>query len=112
VILVKYSYAFVAPPGGFGTLDEIFETATLIQTGKIQEFPLVLVGTQFWGSLMDFLRARLVAARTIDPGDVARIVLTDSPDEAVRSVTEVAMRRFGLTYGPRARPRWYLGERA
>ncbi len=112
VMLVKYSYAFVALPGGFGTLDEIFETATLIQTGKIQEFPLVLVGTQFWGSLMDFLRARLVAARTIDPGDVARIVLTDSPDEAVRSVTEVAMRRFGLTYGPRARPRWYLGERA
>ncbi len=111
VMLVKYSYAFVALPGGFGTLDEIFETATLIQTGKIQEFPLVLMGTEFWRPLMDFMRARLLAARTVDPVDVSRLVITDSPDEAVASITEIAMRRFGLTYGPRAKPRWYLGER-
>jgi uncharacterized protein (TIGR00730 family) len=111
VMLVKYSYAFMALPGGFGTLDEIFETVTLIQTGKIQEFPLVLVGSDFWGPLVDFLRARLLAAQTIDPVDVARLTVTDSPAEAVRGVTEIAMRRFGLTYGPRARPRWYLGER-
>jgi uncharacterized protein (TIGR00730 family) len=111
VMLVKYSYAFMALPGGFGTLDEIFETVTLIQTGKIQEFPLVLVGADFWGPLVEFLRARLLAAQTIDPEDVARLTVTDSPAEAVRSVTEIAMRRFGLTYGPRARPRWYLGER-
>lgn len=111
VMLVKYSYAFIALPGGFGTLDEIFETATLIQTGKIQEFPLVLMGAEFWHPLMDFMRARLLAARTVDPVDVARLVITDSPAEAVASVTAIARQRFGLTYGPRARPRWYLGER-
>ena len=112
VMLVKYSYAFIALPGGFGTLDEIFETATLIQTGKIQEFPLVLMGTEFWRPLMDVMRAQLLAARTVDPVDVSRLVITDSPDEAVASITEIAMRRFGLTYGPRAKPRWYLGERS
>jgi predicted Rossmann-fold nucleotide-binding protein len=53
-MLVKYSYAFVAIPGGFGTLDEVFKTATLIQTGKIQEFSVVLVGSEFWGPLVEF----------------------------------------------------------
>src|SRR6201988_1263382 len=66
VMLVKYSYAFIALPGGFGTLDEIFETATLIQTGKIREFPLVLIGKEFWQPLLDFMSERLVKARTID----------------------------------------------
>ena len=58
-MLVKYSYAFVALPGGFGTLDEVFETATLIQTGKIQQFPLVLMGRDYWAPLLAFLRDRL-----------------------------------------------------
>ena len=110
VMLVKYSYAFVALPGGFGTLDEIFETATLIQTGKIQEFPLVLMGTDFWRPLIAFLSNRLVADGTIEQGDVDRLILTDSPAEAVASITEVAMRRFGLSYGPRLKRRWYLRE--
>src|SRR5712691_750720 len=56
VMLVKYSYAFIALPGGFGTLDEIFETAVLIQTGKIREFPLVIMGREFWQPLLDFMR--------------------------------------------------------
>ncbi len=110
VMLVKYSYAFIALPGGFGTLDEIFETATLIQTGKIRDFPLVLVGTGFWRPLLDFLQHGLVRAGTIDPVDVARIRVTDAPAEAVGAITEVAMRRFGLTYGPHVRRRWWLGE--
>ncbi len=110
VMLVKYSYAFIALPGGFGTLDEIFETATLIQTGKIQDFPLVLMGTEFWRPLLEFLRDDLVRAGTIDPGDAARLRVTDSPAEAVASVGEVAMRRFGLTYGSRMRRRWFLRE--
>jgi uncharacterized protein (TIGR00730 family) len=111
VMLVKYSYAFVALPGGLGTLDEIFETATLIQTRKINDFPLVLVGTDYWGPLLAFMRDRLVAQRTIDPEDLDRITITDSPAEAVDEITDVATRRFKLTYGAVARPRWYLGER-
>lgn len=110
VMLVKYSYAFVAMPGGFGTLDEVFETAMLIQTGKIQEFPLVLVGSEFWRPLVEFLRNDLVVAGTIAPGDAERIRVLDSPEEVAAAITVTAMRRFGLSYGPRLRRRWYLGE--
>jgi len=110
VMLVKYSYAFIAMPGGFGTLDEIFETTTLIQTGKIQKYPIVLMGREFWRPLMDFFRDRLIAEATIDPDDAERIMLTDSAEEAVASVTEAGMHRFGLTYGPRARRHWFLAE--
>ncbi len=112
VMLVKYSYAFVALPGGLGTLDEIFETATLIQTGKIQEFPLVLLGRDFWRPLLDFMRERLIRERTIDPLDLDRFVVTDSPEEAVGSITEIGRRRFDLTYGPELKKHWLLGERA
>jgi uncharacterized protein (TIGR00730 family) len=110
LMLVKYSYAFIALPGGFGTLDEIFETATLIQTAKIQKFPLVLMGKDYWQPLIDFMHTRLVAEKTIDPVDVDRICLTDSPQEAVDSVTEIAMKQFGLTYGPRYRKHWLFWE--
>ena len=110
VMLVKYSYAFIALPGGFGTLDEMFEIATLVQTGKVQEFPIVLMGRDYWRPLIEFVRNRLLAEGTIDPGDEQRLQVTDSPAEAAEWVTEVAMRRFGLSYGPRARRRWYLGE--
>jgi uncharacterized protein (TIGR00730 family) len=110
LMLVKYSYAFVALPGGFGTLDEIFETLVLIQTGKMKQFPLVLLGVDFWRPLVDVLRERLLPAGTIDAADVALITVTDSPAEAVALVRETAMRDFGLTYGPRARRRWYLRE--
>jgi len=111
VMLVKYSYAFIALPGGFGTLDEIFETATLVQTGKIQEFPIVLVVREFWEPLIDFLKTRPLAAATIGAIDLERFVVTDSPEEVARSVTETAMTRFGLYYGPPPKPRWFLGER-
>jgi uncharacterized protein (TIGR00730 family) len=110
LMLVKYSYAFIAMPGGFGTLDEFFETATLIQTGKIKEFPLVLMGREYWGPLLDFLRGRLLVHNTIDPADLDRILVTDSAAEAVNGITDTAMGRFGLTYGPRLRRRWLLGE--
>src|SRR5579871_1635738 len=111
VMLVKYSYAFVALPGGFGTLDEVFETATLIQTHKMNDFPLVLVGAAFWEPLLAFLRERLVAAGTIDRADVALLAVTDSPATAVECIREVGLRQFSLSYGPRARRRWFLGER-
>jgi len=110
VMLVKYSYAFIALPGGFGTMDEIFETATLIQTGKIREFPLVLMGKEFWAPLIEFMSERMVRARTIDRVDLERITVTDSPDEAVQVITDVAKRRFGLTYGAQMKRRWIFGE--
>ncbi len=110
LMLVKYSYAFIAMPGGFGTLDEMFEVATLIQTGKIKQFPLILMGKEFWRPLMDFMRGRLLEGEMIAPTDYERIHVTDSPEEAVRSVTEVALDQFGLTYGPRAKRRWFLWE--
>jgi uncharacterized protein (TIGR00730 family) len=110
MMLVKYSYAFIAMPGGFGTLDEIFETATLIQTHKIKEFPLVIVGREYWEPLLDFLRGRLVESKTIDPIDAERILVTDSADEAVELVRDRALRQFGLSYGPKMKRRWWLGE--
>lgn len=109
VMLIKYSYAFITMPGGFGTLDEVFETATLIQTRKIRDFPLVLMGRDYWQPLVDFLN-RLAKDGTIDAQDCQRILVTDSAEEAVRSVMDIAMKRFGLTYGPKARRRWYLWE--
>jgi uncharacterized protein (TIGR00730 family) len=110
LMLVKYSYAFIALPGGFGTLDEIFEVATLVQTGKIRGFPIVLIGREFWEPLLAFVRSRLVAEQAVAPEDAARFLLTDSAAEAVEAITDVAMRQFGLTYGPRLRRRWYFGE--
>jgi len=112
VMLVKYSYAFVALPGGFGTLDEIFETATLIQTGKILDFPLILMVREFWQPLLEFMETRLVREGTVDPADPKRLLVTDSPGEAVESILEAATRRFGLTYEPPIRRRWLLWERA
>jgi len=111
VMLVKYSYAFVVLPGGFGTMDEIFETATLIQTGKIRNFPLVLMGRDYWRPLLEFLRTTMVLEGTIASSDVDRLFLTDSPEEAVARVERAAVEQFGLRRGRRGRPRWWLGER-
>jgi uncharacterized protein (TIGR00730 family) len=110
LMLVKYSYAFIVLPGGFGTLDEIFETATLIQTHKIKDFPLILVGKEYWRPLLDFLHGRLVEAKTIDRIDAERILATDSAEEAVQMARDAALRQFGLSYGPKIKRRWWLGE--
>ncbi len=110
LMLVKYSYAFIALPGGFGTLDEIFETAVLIQTAKVRDFPLVLVGVEFWTPLITMLRDRLLVAGTIDRGDVDRIVLVDSPAEAAALVRERVTRDFGFRYTSQVKRRWFLGE--
>jgi uncharacterized protein (TIGR00730 family) len=110
LMLVKYSYAFVVMPGGFGTLDELFEVATLVQTGKVQDFPVVLMGREFWEPLLVFLRDRLIARQTIDPVDVDRLVVSDDPEHVVNTVTSIAMSKFGLSYGKQVRRRWFLGE--
>lgn len=111
VMLVKYSYAFIAMPGGFGTMDEVFETVTLIQTGKIKDFPVVLLDSGYWDPLVRFMRETLVREGTIDPADLELIDVMDSPQAAVSRIKEVAIRRFGLTYARRPRRRWFLLER-
>ncbi len=111
VVLAKYSYAFVAAPGGLGTLDELFEVAVLVQTGKMRDFPLVLLGVEYWRPLVEFLRERLVPSRTIDAADVDRFRLTDSPEEAAEYVRDVALHRFGLSSARPMRRRWWLFER-
>ncbi|TAH39687.1 MAG: TIGR00730 family Rossman fold protein [Planctomycetota bacterium] len=109
VMLVKYSYAFIALPGGFGTLDEIFETLTLIQTRKIQDFPIILMGSDYWQPLLDFLHGRLLAEGTVNPEDLELLVVTDSPQQAAAIVRECATRRFGLEL-PRPKPSRVLRE--
>ncbi|MFC1660499.1 TIGR00730 family Rossman fold protein [Gemmatimonadota bacterium] len=81
-MFVKYAQAFVIFPGGFGTLDELFESLTLIQTGKIRNFPLVLFGSEYWGDLLRWLRKRVEIEGKISPGDMDLIYLTDSPQDA------------------------------
>jgi uncharacterized protein (TIGR00730 family) len=83
VMLVKYSQAFICLPGGFGTMDEIFEAATLVQTRKIFDFPIILVGTEYWQPLFDFLRTRMLRDHTINLRDYERMMLTDSVEEIV-----------------------------
>jgi uncharacterized protein (TIGR00730 family) len=112
VMLVKYSYAFVVMPGGFGTLDELFEAITLIQTGKIRDFPVVLVGSDYWQPLLDFIRQRMLAERTIGPEDLGLLVLTDSPEEVVDRIAEAAERNFGFAWARKAarHPQRWAGE--
>ena len=87
-MLVKYSSAFVVMPGGFGTLDEAFELATLLQNGKIERMPLIAVGSDFWGPMVRFIGDTMVREGTITPDELALIRLVDSPDEVARIVSE------------------------
>lgn len=96
VMLVKYSCAFIALPGGFGTLDEVFETATLIQTGKIKDFPLILMGADYWSPLYDALAQTMLVQRAIAEEDLRRLVVTEDVEEVVRCVQGCARKRFGL----------------
>jgi uncharacterized protein (TIGR00730 family) len=88
VALVKYSVAFVFMPGGFGTIDELFEIATLIQTHRIPRFPLILVGRDYWKGLLDWLRSTLEAQGMISAGDLDLLKLADSPEEVLRIITD------------------------
>lgn len=88
VMFVRYSRAFVVLPGGFGTLDELFEALTLIQTHKIRSFPVVLVGSWFWAPLVDWLRERVLAGGKISPEDLERFVVVDGAEAAVACVDE------------------------
>ncbi|HMN96981.1 MAG TPA: TIGR00730 family Rossman fold protein [Phycisphaerales bacterium] len=111
VMLVKYSVAFVTMPGGFGTLDEIFETLTLMQTGKIQSFPIVVMGRAYWEPMTEFFTRRLVEERTIDSNDLRLLHVTDDPEEAVDYIRRAVTRGFGPDWAQRRlRPIRLLGE--
>lgn len=110
VMLLKYSIGFVIFPGGFGTLDELFDATTLIQTGKMHDFPVVLMGTDYWQPLVAYLRDVMVPAGTIDPADVGRLVVTDAPEEAMAHLLHFATASYGLHWRP-FKPLWFLRER-
>src|SRR5262249_30484617 len=82
VCFVKYSIAFVFMPGGFGTLDELFEVLTLVQTGRIPKYPMILFGKEYWRGLLRWMKERLEGQRLISPGDLDLLTITDDPQEA------------------------------
>ena len=86
LMFVRYASAFVVLPGGFGTVDELFEALTLVQTGKIHEFPVVLIGTEHWSGLLSWINDRLQAERFISPEDTRLLRITDDIEEAVELV--------------------------
>ena len=86
-MFVKYARGFVIFPGGLGTLDELFESLTLAQTGKIEHFPIVLFGSQYWQGLLDWLKERVLTAAAIAPDDLKLMTLTDDPEEAAEMAT-------------------------
>ena len=92
-MFVKYSCGFIALPGGFGTLDELFEALTLVQTRKVTSFPVVLMGTEFWGGLLEWIKGTLLGTGKIAPQDLDLINVTDDVDEAVRIIVDADLAR-------------------
>ena len=111
VLLFKYSYAFIALPGGIGTLDELTEALTLIQTRKILRFPVVLMGVDYWTGFRQQLD-RMVVDGLIAPADLDLLFITDSVDDALAHVRAFAIDQFGLKATRVPRPSPWLGERA
>ncbi len=112
VMLVKYSHAFIVMPGGFGTMDELFEVGTLIQTRKIDRFPVVLMGRDFYGPILSVLQDRFLAEGTVSENDLRYAMLTDSVDEAMRHVMAAFELDVAEGKAPRRRPSRLLGESA
>ncbi|MGD9141569.1 MAG: TIGR00730 family Rossman fold protein [bacterium] len=102
VMLVKYSCAFIVMPGGFGTLDEVFETATLMQTAKIEHFPIITMGNDFWGHLRNFIKNSLIAEGTVNEQDLDLFQSTDDPEEAVSIIKRHRVRQAGDNSGVRS----------
>jgi len=110
VLLVKYSYGFVVLPGGIGTLDEMFEALTLIQTGKIEHFPVVLMGSDYWHPVATLLE-QMAQEGTISPRDRELVLITDSVEAMCDHLERYAVKRFQLQRQVTLRPIGMLGER-
>jgi uncharacterized protein (TIGR00730 family) len=89
VMFVKYAFAYIILPGGFGTLDELFEAVTLIQTQRIKSLPVILVGSDYWSGLIDWIKSRLLAEKRISADDVEILQVMDDPEEIVQAVKKV-----------------------
>jgi uncharacterized protein (TIGR00730 family) len=98
-MFVKYSQGFIVLPGGFGTLDELFEALTLVQTQKVTRFPVILFGVDYWSGLVDWVKKTVIAEGKASPADLELIQLTDSVDEAMK-ILDDARRRNGIQNQP------------
>lgn len=109
-LLIKYSYAFIVMPGGFGTLDEYFEALTLIQTNVVEQFPIIIFDKAFHKDIIDHIEMMKDKA-TISPEDMKLCLFTDSISEAVKHVKDNAIDKFGLRPAKKKRPAWWLFEK-
>ncbi|WP_285009472.1 TIGR00730 family Rossman fold protein [Pedobacter faecalis] len=110
VLLVKYSFAFVAMPGGYGTLDELFEALTLIQTGSIKNFPVIILGQEYHGELLSYID-HMLRCGTISEQDAKMFLVTDDIQEAVEMIREKSIKAYGLLPRNKQRPFRWLFER-
>ncbi|HLF63381.1 MAG TPA: TIGR00730 family Rossman fold protein [Saprospiraceae bacterium] len=108
VLLLKYSYAFIVFPGGWGTMDELFETLTLVQTGTVHNFPVVLIGKDYYRQLWDYIQY-MVQQKTISEEDLKFIKLTDDPDEAMAHIQSYIIAYYIVR--KRRKPMWWLFEK-
>lgn len=108
-LLLKYSYAFVIFPGGFGTMDEFFETLTLVQTGKIENFPIVVMGMDYYRPLQEYLKF-MASQGTISPEDMNLLLFTDDMDEAIAHIRHYISSKYKVV--KRSRPVWWLLEKS
>jgi uncharacterized protein (TIGR00730 family) len=110
-LLIKYSFAFIVVPGGFGTLDEFFEALTLTQTKKIQQFPIIIFNKSFHKELLEHIE-HMKRKQTISPHDLSLILVTDSIEEAIQFIKDQSIARYGLVSGTKPSPLRWLLERS
>ncbi len=108
-LLIKYSYAFVIMPGGWGTMDELFEALTLIQTGKIEDFPVIIFGKEYWKNLIELIDD-MVLKGAVSEADLKHLLITDSVEESIIHIRKNSIEKFGLKRRTKIKPRRWLGE--
>jgi uncharacterized protein (TIGR00730 family) len=108
-LLLKYSYAFVIMPGGWGTMDELFEALTLIQTGKMNEFPVIIFGKEYWKNLIELIDD-MVEKGTVSSNDLRHLLVTDSVEESITHIKKYSIQKFGLKPKKRFKPSAWFGE--